>query len=129
MSNTTTNTNSLAPTEVQSVTLTSPDVAPGRGYLLVAELSNGSVCLSSTRFPARTVRNLERDAMNFGGLTIQALYVSWPHPRSEKICRILRKKVAEAEQQKRAELEWILREAHSLLKTQPLENTSRRAER
>lgn len=106
-------TQSLAPTEVQSVTLTCPDVPPGLGYLLVVELANGSVHVSSTRFPARSVRNLERATRDLGGPKIEALYVSAPHFQSEKACRLLKKMLVE--QKKCLELDWVLREAHALL--------------
>ena len=67
-----------------------PDAsAQDGGYIMVFVLESGSPRIVATRFPGKNVTSWKSRSARYGGQTLNRVLVTKPHPRYEKIKRLL----------------------------------------
>ena len=67
-----------------------PDAsAQDGGYIMVFVLESGPPRIVATRFPAKNITSWKSRAARYGGENLDRVLVSPPHPRYEKIKRLL----------------------------------------
>lgn len=79
--------------EIVSAVVPDASAADG-GYIMVFVLQSGAPRIVATRFPGKNVTSWKSRAARYGGETLARVLVSKPHPRYEKIKRLLTNQLA-----------------------------------
>lgn len=92
------------------------------GYVVVFELDTGEVRMLATRFPAKYVASWKSNARRYGGGELRRVLVSKPHPRYERLKRMLTEMLADDAADGDAaplSIALVLEKAHTLFPAKP----------